>query len=181
MIRIVVDDIYSLRSFRWEDKARLVAFANNEKVARNLRDGFPHPYTDETAEQWLDTAIEHLSNSVFVIAQNDLLIGGIGYHPRDDVYRYSAEIGYWLGEPYWGQDIVTRCVGKLVGWIFTNTECLRLFAGVFSNNPASVRVLEKNGFRLEGRLRQAVVKQGVVLDELRHALLREEWLTRKIN
>lgn len=176
MLRIDVDETYSLRSYRRDDKQRLVTLANNEKVARNLRDGFPHPYTDETADQWLNTAIDHLSDSVFVIAENDLLIGGIGYHPQDDVYRYSAEIGYWLGERYWGQDIVTRCVGKLADWIYTNTELLRLYAGVFSNNPASARVLEKNGFRLEGRLRQAVVKRGVVLDELRYALLREEWL-----
>ncbi|MCF7796902.1 MAG: GNAT family N-acetyltransferase [Lentisphaeria bacterium] len=179
MLRIAVDGAFTLRSYRRDDKQRLVTFANNEKVARNLRDGFPHPYTDETADQWLDTAIQHLSDSVFVIAEDDLLIGGIGYHPQEDVYRFSAEIGYWLGEPYWGRDIVTRCVGKLVDWIFTNTELTRLYAGVFSNNLASICVLEKNGFRLEGRLRQAVVKQGVVLDELRHALLRDEWIARK--
>ena len=175
MVQLTIDDHCTLRRFRVTDKSRLVELANNPRVSSNLRDAFPYPYTQDDADQWFKTALNQQQQHIFAIAQSDQLIGGIGFHPLDDVYRHTAELGYWLGEPYWGKGIMSRAVAVIVQLVFTTTDLTKLFAGVFSNNPASAAVLEKNSFYFEGRLRNAVVKRGKVLDELRYGLLREEW------
>ena len=173
-----IDDQYALRSFKASDKAPLTRLGNNARVSANLRDGFPYPYTPEAAEEWLGKMAGSEAPMIFAITEKDKLIGGAGIHSLDDVYRFSAEVGYWLGVPFWGKGIATRAVKTLVDYAFENTRLIKLFAGVYSSNPSSARVLEKNGFVLEGRLRNAVVKREVVLDELRYGLLREEWAAR---
>ena len=178
MINLPINDKYALRSFRASDKETLVRLANNARVSINLRDGFPYPYTMSDADNWFETALHQSPETIFALAENDHLIGGTGFHPLDDVYRYSAEVGYWLGEPFWGKGIATGAVRTLVDYAFSTTELIKLFAGVFSNNQASARVLEKNGFTQEGTLKNSVVKRGQVLHELRYGLLREEWETR---
>lgn len=175
MIKLPIDQTYALRNFRSDDKSRLVMLGNNARVSAHLRDGFPFPYTDEAADFWLQTVLNKNHDNIFAITEDDLLIGGCGIHPLEDVYRFSAEVGYWLGEPYWSKGITTRALKVLVAFAFTTTALQKIFAGVFSNNPASERVLIKNGFTLEGRLRNAVVKRGETLDELRYGLLRSEW------
>ncbi len=100
--------------------------------------------------------------------------GGIGLHPGEDVHRRTAELGYWLAEPYWGHGIrPKRCARSLL----TGFETLpldRIYASAYANNPASVRVLEKAGFQFEGRMRRNVIKDGVVLDSLLYARVCED-------
>ena len=89
------------------------------------------------------------------------------------VNRRSAEIGYWLGEPFWGQGIATKAVGALTDYAYAHLDLIRLYATVFEWNPASARVLEKAGYAHEGRLRKSVTKDGKIIDQLLYAIVRE--------
>jgi RimJ/RimL family protein N-acetyltransferase len=92
-------------------------------------------------------------------------IGGIGLILNSDVYVYSAEIGYWLGEPFWNQGIATEAVRQMIEYCFYYFDIIRIYAEVFEINKASMRVLEKNGFYLEGVRRKAVYKNAVLMDD----------------
>jgi len=108
----------------------------------------------------------------FAVVVDGAAVGGISLEPGEDVFRRSAEIGYWLGEPFWGRGIATEAVRAVSDYAFATFDVCRLEAGVFSWNAASARVLEKAGYVLEGRCRQAVVKDGRLGDRLLYALLR---------
>ena len=100
-------------------------------------------------------------------------VGAIGLHPGQDVHRRTAELGYWLAEPYWGHGIATAAVRAFVAYGFETFPLDRIYASAYANNPASVRVLEKAGFQFEGRMRKNVIKDGVVLDSLLYAIVRD--------
>ena len=163
---------YRIRSYRAGDKPALIAYADNRNVSRNLRDRFPSPYTSAAADGWLRHVATEEPEISFAIATAKELIGGIGVEPGEDVRQRTAEIGFWLGEPFWGRGIVTRAVVAFTPWAFERFDLVRIWAGVFESNPASARVLEKAGYAFEGRMRGAVVKEGRVLDELVYARLR---------
>lgn len=131
-----------------------------------MRDRFPHPYTREDGRRWLDFVLGQESELIWAIANEEELNGAVGLILQDDVYRRSAEIGYWLGEPYWGQGIMTEAVREVTRFAFEELDLIRVFAQIFETNLASCRVLEKAGYALEGRMRRAVVKRGRVLDQL---------------
>lgn len=162
---------FCVRSYRSDDLEALVRYANNPRVAANLRDRFPHPYTLEDGEEWLYAGLRQDPEVSFALATEEELIGTIGLSLGEDVYAHSAEVGYWLGEPYWGRGIATRALGAFSDWAFADFGLLRLHAYVFENNVASMRVLEKAGFEREGRQRRAVVKSGRVMDQLLYGRL----------
>ena len=142
-------------------------------ISINLRDRFPYPYTRADAEAFLAAAWAQQPGERFRHRRRaSEAIGGIGFHPQADVHRLSAEIGYWLGEPFWGRGIATRAVRALDEWVFATTPLVRLFAHVFDWNPASARVLEKAGYALEGRMRRSVIKDGKITDQLMYGRLR---------
>ncbi len=161
-----------IRSWRPGDEASLVRHANNRNVWRNLRDEFPHPYTPADAAEWIRKATGASPETAFAIAVDGAAVGGIGLRLGHDVYRRSAEIGYWLGEAYWGRGIATEAVHAMTDYGFARFDLARLWAGVFESNPASTRVLEKAGYELEARLRQSVTKDGQTMDELLYAIIR---------
>lgn len=163
---------WHLRAYRDGDLPALLKYADNPNVVRHLRDRFPHPYTREAGRAWIAAAKKQDPVVSFAIASEDELIGGIGIELQEDVYRRSGEIGYWLGEPFWGNGIVTAAARATVEYAFTRLDLVRVFAGVFATNPASARVLEKVGFRFEGRSQRAVFKHGELIDELRYAIVR---------
>lgn len=155
-----------IRPFRPDDVNALAAIANNYNIWQNLLDRFPHPYSEADAEAWIafNQPIDPAIN--FCIEVDGKLAGGIGMHLKQDVHRNNVEIGYWLGEPFWGQGIATRAVGLLLQYIaetFPNTT--RIIAPVFERNKTSMRVLEKNGFHLEAILKRSAIKHNQVLDE----------------
>ena len=164
-----------LRPWNAEDAPALVRHANNPSVASNLRDGFPYPYTLSDAKQWLNMVRDKTGDVILAIEVMGEAAGGIGLHGHKDVYRYNSEIGYWLSEKHWAKGIMSEAVGAMVNYAFARTRWLRLFACVFANNPASMRVLEKNGFMAEAIHRKAVMKEGVLMDEHLYALLKEQW------
>jgi len=162
-----------LRSWQPGDAVSLVRHANNRNVSGNLRDLFPFPYTAADANAWIDRTGGESPTRDFAIVIDGAAGGGISVRLGEDVYRRSAEVGYWLGESFWGRGIATEALRAVTDYAFaTFGDVIRLEAGVFSWNPASARVLEKAGYTLEGRLRQAIVKDGRVCDRLLYGLLR---------
>lgn len=169
-----MDTPVQLRPLKAADAPRLAELANNVNVWLQLRNVFPHPYTLDDAISFIENARAGHLGKVYKITYQQTFAGLIGLVPQPDVYQRSYEIGYWLGEPYWGKGIATEAVRQLVEIGFAETTLVRIYAGIFSSNPASMRVLAKNGFVLEGIGRQAVYKNGQLLDEHRYALVRTE-------
>lgn len=165
---------FEIRSYRVYDKFAMIKHANNEKVSMNLLDSFPFPYNELEADMWLSYVTNQNPELNFAIATKDELIGAIGLKEQDDVYRYSFELGYWLGESHWGKGIMTRAIKAFTEYAFDNYKAIRLFAGVFEYNSASGRVLEKAGYKLEGRLRKAIVKKGKAYDQIIYSTISEE-------
>lgn len=164
----------TVRSWRWGDRDAIVRHANNRNVWLNLRDRFPHPYTHSDARNWLDMVVGIKPETNFAIAIDDEAVGGIGYTVQPDVGHRSAEIGYWLGEEFWGRGIATEALIAVTEHAFsTNDNLCRLYAHVFEWNPASARVLEKAGYVFEGRLRKSVTKNGQTIDQLMYATVKE--------
>ncbi len=157
--------ICRLRSWRQSDLASLVRHANNRRIWLNLRDMFPSPYTDEAGRLWLAHATTASPETNFAIEVERAAVGGIGFIPGRDVERISAEVGYWLGESYWGRGIATAAVGALTDFAFANFDLHRMFALPFAENHASRRVLEKAGYTLEAILRTSAVKDGRIRDQ----------------
>ncbi len=163
-----------LRDWEEADAPALAAHADNRRIWSNLRDLFPHPYRLEHAREFILRASEASPRTVFAIATDREAIGSIGLQLGRDVHRFTAELGYWLAEPYWGRGIVTRAVRAMVQYAFEELGLRRVHAEPYASNRASVRVLEKAGFLLEGRLRASVFKDGKVLDQLLYAIVREQ-------
>lgn len=173
MIRIDIGEFH-LRSFRESDREALIRYADNPRVSAQLTDQFPYPYREDDADRWLEHVLDQDPEVVLAIANERELIGCIGLELKDDVYRNSAELGYWLAEPFWGGGIASSAVQAMVKYAFQELGLKRVFAGVFETNPASARVLEKAGFQLEGRLRQHVTKHGKTLDLLMYGRIDED-------
>lgn len=147
--------------------------ANNRNVSINLRDRFPYPYTVSDARSWLESIIGLGPETNFAIDVAGEAVGGIGFSLQPDVAHRSAEIGYWLGEEFWGRGIATDALIAVTEHAFANYDICRLYAHVFEWNGASARVLEKSGYTLEGRLRKSVTKEGQTIDQLMYAMVRE--------
>lgn len=162
----------TLREWRSGDEESLVRHANNRRIWRNLRDGFPHPYTFEDAVRWIHTANAATPDTNFAIVVDGSAVGAIGLLLKEDVFRRSAEIGYWLGEELWGRGIVTEAVTAMTDYAFARFDLCRIYAGVFEWNLGSMRVLEKAGYELECRLHKSVTKDGQTIDELIYAVVR---------
>jgi RimJ/RimL family protein N-acetyltransferase len=163
-----------VRSYRPGDEDALARHANDRGVWLNLRDRFPHPYTRQDAEHWVRFAAGATPETNFAIALDSQAVGGIGLVLHDDVERCSAEIGYWVGRAYRGRGIATAAVRGLTAHAFATHALTRVYALPFADNAASRRVLEKAGYRCEGRLRRSAVKDGRVRDQQVYAITDED-------
>lgn len=164
---------YTLRKWTAKDRLSLQKHANNPKIAHNLRNSFPYPYTLKDAARFLRYVKDYRNRDFLrAISINGEAVGNIEIHFREDVYSKSAEIGYWIGEEYWGKGILTSAVRDMVDYVFQNTDIVRIYAEVYDYNIASQRVLEKNGFEKEGVLKKSVLKDGEFHDCFLYALIR---------
>ena len=161
-----------LRALRYSDRENLAELANNINIWNTLRDMFPHPYTIKDAENFVDMVKQQEPQVTFAIEYEFKFVGVIGIIPQPDVYRKSAEIGYWIGEPYWNRGIATTALKLATKYAFKDLKLVRLFAGVFEGNDGSRKVLEKSGYTLEGVSKKAVFKNQKLIDEYRYAKLR---------
>jgi len=166
-----------VRDWRLDDARSLARHANDRRIWLNLRDRFPHPYTLSDAEEFLAAVANSTPRTFFAIALDDQAVGGIGYTLHDDVERASAEIGYWLGTAYWGRGIMTSALRAVTAYAFDRHDVLRrVYAVPFAWSAASIRVLAKVGYQLEGRMRESAIKNGAAVDQLLYSILRNECL-----
>lgn len=168
----------TIRPWRASDADSLVRHANNIEVARHLRDRFPHPYTRSDAQAFLKHAVPGAPEdrpTNLALEVDGEAVGGIGFIPGSDIERFSAEVGYWLGEAYWGRGIATEALLAVTEHAFKEFNLLRLYALAFTENTASARVLEKAGYVCEGLLRSSSVKYGQPHDQYVYARINPAW------
>lgn len=158
-----------LRGLVPDDAVTLAGLANDRDVWLNLRDRFPHPYSLADAEAWIATTSSHTPLTSFGIVATGQVVGAVSLMPGRDIERVSAEIGYWLGRPFWGRGIMTDAVRAATLYAFDELGMRRVFAVPFAHNAASRRVLEKVGYALEGVMKQSAIKDGVILDQYLYA------------
>ena len=162
-----------VRSWRASDLDSLVRHANNRKIWLNLRDAFPHPYRRADGQSFIRTMRRRQPETAFAIAVDGEAAGGIGFVLHPDVERVSAEIGYWLGEAFWGRGIVTEALVAVTRYAIDTHGLTRVYALPYARNAASCRVLEKADYALEARLRRSAIKDGVIIDQMQYAFIAE--------
>ncbi|RYE13619.1 MAG: N-acetyltransferase, partial [Sphingobacteriales bacterium] len=123
------------------------------------------------AYEWVKMA--SASSESFAIQVDDKAVGAIGILLKDDIYQQNAEIGYWLGEAYWGNHIISKAIPDVVDYTFANYNIHRIYAGIFEYNAPSMKVLEKAGFEKEAILKKSLVKEGKLYDEHIYARYRQ--------
>jgi ribosomal-protein-alanine N-acetyltransferase len=167
---------FLLRKWKKEDARALAAAANNPRIAANLRNSFPCPYTYEDACWYIDDCLagEGKRRISRAIEAEGKAVGSIGIFVQEDVYEKSAELGYWLSEAYWRRGIMTRAVEEIVREAFRTLDITRIYAEPFAQNAGSRGVLEKAGFTCEGTMRDGVYKNGTVYSYCMYSILRGE-------
>lgn len=159
-----------LRTWKQEDLAYLVKNANNPKIADRLTDAFPSPYTLEKGQEFLDRVMNQDPCEILAIDLNGKVIGNIGIHPQNDVSRLNAELGYFIGETYWGNGYAVEAIKLMIEYAFEHFPINRIFARPFGSNLASQKVLEKAGFVLDARIEGILIKNGQIEDELIYSI-----------
>ena len=172
-------DGFAIRPWRSGDEPSLVRHANNRRIWINLRDQFPHPYTASDASRWIQLASARSPVTSWAIEVSGEAVGGISLKLQEDVDRVSAELGYWLAEPFWNRGIMSRAVRAITEHGFAHFSLTRIFALPFLPNEASQRVLEKAGYTREAVLRRSVIKNGEVLDQALYAITDHDVADRK--
>ena len=177
-VNIPLHTTFSLQDWHtaWHtgDHDRFIAFASDDDVWKNLSDHFPHPYTMADAEAWVAQQSGVDPAKHFAICDPQGPIGRIGLTFRQRGPSHSAEIGYWLGKPFWGRGIMTAALQVVTTYAVETLALVRIEAQVRTNNTASIRVLEKLGYKRQGPLRHGVKKRGVPKNILRYAITRDD-------
>lgn len=159
----------TIRPWTHADAESLHRHADNRQVSIHLRDRFPFPYGMEQARSFLGWIATQVAPTVWAIDIQGEAVGGIGIELHTDVERVSAEIGYWIGQPFWGRGIATEVLIAVTAAAFEQFDITRIYAVPFADHVASIRVLEKAGYVLEGRMRQSAIKDGKIRDQLLYA------------
>ena len=157
------------------DQDRWIALADDYDIWSNLDDSFPHPYTRKDAEEWVSLQSSKDPAEHFAICDAAGPIGGIGVNTQRGDSTNSAELGYFVGKPFWGQGIATAAAKAVTAYGFETLGLMRIFAKVKISNGASARVLEKVGYRREGSLDRPAPNEGEPVGYLTYAILREDW------
>ena len=163
---------FELRDWKLSDAQSIVPLANNEKIAGNLRNTFPYPYTLDDAHLFITKSIhqnkrKQLNKAIII---NDSASGSISLLKQDDVSCKSGELGFWLGEPYWGQGIMTEAINQICKTAFDDSDSIRIYARPFAENEKARKTLEKAGFELEGIFKNSIYKNGKIMDSCMYAL-----------
>ena len=155
-----------IRPWTLEDAADLAEALNNKNIQNNLRDGLPYPYTQSDALDFIQAMLNSDKDATyaFAIVSDGKAVGSIGVFRQNNIHRLTAEMGYYIAEPFWGKGLGTDAIKQVSQYIFNNTDIIRIFAEPFAYNTASCRILEKSGFVFEGTLRSNAIKNGQIID-----------------
>ena len=167
---MLTHDKLILRPLEDSDSSALARLANNKNIWDNLRDFIPFPYTKDDAIFFINLTKQEKPQMTFAIEFEDQLCGVVGLVAQQDVYRKTAEIGYWIGEPFWNKGIATSAVGLITDYGFDQLGLLRIYTGVFEYNIGSMKVLEKCGYKKDGVFEKAVIKNGQIWNEHRYSI-----------
>ncbi len=163
-----------LKKISLQDADAFSKLANNKKIWLYMRDAFPNPYYKKDAIEFITKINESPDSYVFGIWYCNNLTGAIGLHFLEDINRFSVELGYWIGEPFWNKGIATQAVKQIIDFGFRNLNINRIYASTLESNIGSQKVLLKNNFKFEGISRKSAYKNGKFLDEHRFGLLKYE-------
>ena len=166
-----------LRPLQPDDAAAIARLAGDWRVAWPIPT-IPHPYSVGRARDFIQGTLRETaegSGQVFAVTRRPEpeLIGVIGLRPQQG---HSAETGYWMGVPFWGQGYMSEALGAIIRHAFCDLQLQRVYAWHIGSNPASGRVMQKAGMRPEACLRQHVLHRGEVEDQVYYGLLRDEYL-----
>jgi RimJ/RimL family protein N-acetyltransferase len=165
-----------LRPWAIGDASKLAIIANNKKIAENVRDGFPFPYSLKDAHDWLNVILpENNPPRFFAIIYNKQLVGNIGIITKTNIYRKNLEIGFFISEDSWGKGIATRAIKAAASYAFRDFDIVRVYAETFSDNTGSRKALEKAGFKLEAILKKNIVKNEIIKDSCIYSVLKEDF------
>lgn len=162
-----------IRSWQVDDEVSLAHYANNQKIWLNLKDAFPYPYTLENAKEFIELAQTKSPETYFCIAIDGKAVGSVGYMINDNIHRFTAEIGYWLGEAFWGRGITSAVMCEITAYAIKTHNLHRIYAMPFESNKASCRVLEKAGYQFEGRMIKSICKDGQWVNQMHYAKVTE--------
>ncbi len=165
-----------LRPWSLNDAAHLAEIANNKNIADNLQDLFPNPYSIKDARKWIRTVIPVEPPHNFAILSGGVVVGNIGFLPKENIYRKNVEIGYFISEKHWGQGIAPRAVKAITTYAFSNFDIVRVYAETFGDNLRSRRTLEKAGFKLEATIRSNIIKNEILKDSCIYSVLKEDFM-----
>ncbi len=166
-----------LRKINTSDREELATIANNRKIWENLRDRFPHPYSLEDADFFINLTNQEDPQLTFAIEYQGKFAGIAGLLSMDDVYRRTAEIGYWLGEPYWGNGIISEACQLVTDYGLHTLDYVRIQTGVFGHNPTSMKILEKCGYQKDAVFINNIYKDGKIGDEHRYFILNKKYVS----
>lgn len=162
-----------IHSYRDEDVEAIAPLANNPNVSRYMSERFPYPYTVSNAREWVSRCQNRAhEEDAFALEVRGKFAGGIGFQRLPAEHRFTAEIGYWLGEPYWERGIISTATRKFVQWLWDNTDFERIQAHTLAVNLRSQRVLERAGLERESIQRRAAFKNGEFHDCPAYVVLR---------
>ncbi len=161
-----------LRRLTNDDRAPMANLANNKKIWDNVRDQLPFPYTEQDAENFINLAKQEDITLTFAIEYKGQFCGVIVLKKQSDVYKKTAEIGYWIGEPFWNKSIATTSVKLVSAYGMDSLGFVRIYTGVFEYNIGSMRVLEKNGYEKDDIFKKSIFKNGKMWDEHRFSIVR---------
>ena len=165
-----------LRPWELSDACELALIADNKKIADNLRDGLPSPYSVTDAQEWLNLIMpENNPPRFFAIMSDSQVVGNFGIITKTNIYRKNVEIGFFVSEKFWGKGIASKAIRASIPYAFENFDIVRIYAEVFSDNLASRRALEKAGLKLEASIRQNIIKNGIIKDSCIYSVLKEEF------
>ena len=166
----------TLRPWSVRDAPQLALIANNKKVADNLRDGFPNPYSLDDAIDWLNSIMpENIPPRFFAITVDNSPVGSIGLVAKTDIYRKNIEIGYFLDQEHWGKGNMTKAIKAATSYAFKEFDIVRVYAEPFADNTGSRKALEKAGFTLEATFKRNVIKNGIIKDSCIYSVLKEDF------
>lgn len=176
-----------LRPFLFSDSARVALLAGDRRIAFNTAT-LPHPYEERMAVEWIarhETYRAEGSQYIYALEKKDekkdetkdahVLVGAMGLVVN--ATHRQAELGYWVGVPYWGQGYATEAGEAMLDFAFRELPIQKVFARHFAANPASGRVMQKLGMKVEGRLREHLIRFEIAHDLVYCGILRSEYET----